>query len=75
MLTTGGDNSSTIFAGDLQNGAGTLGITKIGSGTMTLSGTANSYTGATLVSGGTLNVNGSIASSSLLTVASGARLR
>lgn len=74
VLTTGGDNSSTIFAGDLQNGAGTLGITKIGSGTMTLSGTANSYTGATLVSGGTLNVNGSIASSSLLTVASGARL-
>ena len=36
-----------------QNGGGTLGLTKIGSGTMTLGG-ANTYSGATTVSAGTL---------------------
>ena len=50
-LSAGGNNTSTTFSGVLQNG--TLGLTKTGTGTMTLSG-ANTYSGATTVSAGTL---------------------
>ena len=52
------------------SGNGTL--TKLGSGTVTLSG-ANTYTGATLVSAGKLLVNGSLADSAV-TVGSGGTL-
>jgi autotransporter-associated beta strand protein len=74
ILTVGGDNTSTVFSGvytDFQpaNGAG---LTKIGTGTMTLTG-ANTYTGPTTVIGGTLVVNGSIAGSGT-TVNAGATL-
>ncbi|MCL2041064.1 MAG: autotransporter-associated beta strand repeat-containing protein [Bacteroidales bacterium] len=55
-----GDNSST-FAGKI---SGTGGISKSGSGTLTLTG-ANSYTGATTINAGTLalGTNGTIANS------------
>jgi autotransporter-associated beta strand protein len=75
-LTTGADNSSTAFSGVISNGTAlnlTLGLTKVGTGTMTLSGN-NTYTGATTVNAGTLSVNGSIASSSLTTVNAGGTL-
>src|SRR5579871_258272 len=49
-LTTGGDNTSTTFAGSI---TGTGSVTKAGIGTFTLTGT-NSYTGGTTISGGTL---------------------
>ena len=52
-LTTGGNNSSTDFSGIIY-GAG--GITKVGSGTFTLSG-ANTYTGTTTVSAGVLSIS------------------
>ncbi len=57
-LTTGNDNTSTDFSGIIN---GTGGLSKVGTGTQTLSG-ANTYTGATTVNGGSLFVDGSVAS-------------
>ena len=58
-LATGGDNTSTSYAGII---SGSGGLTKNGTGTQTLTG-ANSYNGATTVAAGTLRVNGSTAAS------------
>jgi fibronectin-binding autotransporter adhesin len=44
------------FSGSLVNGAGTLGLNKVGAGTLTLTG-ANTYTGATQITGGSLILN------------------
>jgi autotransporter-associated beta strand protein len=52
QLNVGADGTSTLFAGAI-NGAGNL--VKIGSGTLTLTG-SNSFTGATGVMGGTLQI-------------------
>jgi autotransporter-associated beta strand protein len=68
-LTTGNDNTSTTFSGGISGGGG---LTKIGSGALTLSG-SSSYSGATAVNAGTLIVNGAIANSAV-TVNSGATL-
>ncbi len=56
-LTVGGDNSSTTFASNL---TGTGGLTKVGTGTFTLT-QANAFTGATTVSAGTLAFNAAAA--------------
>lgn len=50
-LTTGGDNSSTSYAGVI---SGTGSLTKEGTGTFTLTG-ANTYSGGTIVNAGTLS--------------------
>ncbi len=52
-LNTGGNNASTLFSGIVSDSAGTLSLTKSGTGTMTLTG-ANTYDGATSVAAGTL---------------------
>jgi autotransporter-associated beta strand protein len=58
-LTVGSNNLDTTFAGVIQDGGfggGTRGsLTKIGTGTLTLTG-ANTYTGGTVVNEGTLKV-------------------
>lgn len=63
-LTVGSSNATTTFGG-AANGSG--GLTKVGTGTLTLAGT-NTYTGATTINGGTLLVNGSLAAGSAVSV-------
>jgi uncharacterized protein with beta-barrel porin domain len=55
-LTVGGDNLSTGVSGVISGTSGSL--VKVGTGTMTLSGT-NTYTGSTTVSDGTLAISAS----------------
>ncbi|MEO7101630.1 MAG: autotransporter-associated beta strand repeat-containing protein [Luteolibacter sp.] len=65
-LTTGGDNTSpAAYAGVISGTGGAL--TKIGTGTLTLTGT-NTYTGNTTVNAGKLVVNGNSSTSVLTTV-------
>ena len=69
LLTTGGDGTSTTFAGVI---SGTGGLVKAGGGAFALTG-INTYSGPTSVAEGTLVVNGSIANT-VVTVADGAAL-
>ena len=69
-LTTGGNNLSSLFSGLVE---GTGGVTKTGTGTLTLSG-ANTYLQGTLVSDGALvvaNSSGSATGGGIVAVNSG----
>lgn len=72
VLVVGSNDGSGSFSGSLQNGTGTLGLTKTGTGTQTLSG-VNTYTGATSINAGSMIVNGSLGNSAV-NVAAGADL-
>ena len=79
-LVVGGNHRSTDVSGVIADfdpcGCGPMGpgsLEKVGTGTLTLSGT-NTYTGLTLVNEGTLLVTGSIASSAIVMVDNGATL-
>ena len=74
-LVVGGNNTSTEVSGVISDGCGCFpgDLEKVGTGTLTLSGT-NTYTGTTFVNGGTLLVTGSIASSFGVVVDNGATL-
>jgi uncharacterized protein with beta-barrel porin domain len=64
-LTVGGNQTSTVFSGVIQDGGGSGGtggsLTKVGAGALTLT-RDNTYTGSTIVDGGSLIVDGSISS-------------
>ena len=74
-LIVGNNNASSVFGGVIQNGSSMLALTKIGTGTLTLTGN-NTYTGNTTVSAGTLALSGSgsISNTSTITLAAGAML-
>ncbi|MBN8458065.1 MAG: autotransporter-associated beta strand repeat-containing protein [Verrucomicrobia bacterium] len=78
-VLTLGENSTALqsysFGGTITDGASSVGLTKTGLGTQTLTG-ANTYTGNTTINGGTLAVGsgGSISGSSTITIAAGATL-
>ncbi len=61
------NNSDALFSGSILDATSgrVLGLTKAGSGTLTLSG-ANSYSGLTTVSNGTLIVSGAISNSTVV---------
>ncbi len=59
-LTVGNTGDGDTFSGTIDNGSGTVGLSKIGGGTEIITGTSNTNTGATLVSAGTLDVNGTL---------------
>ena len=74
-LTAGGNNASTAYSGIL---GGSGGLSKTGTGNLTLSN-VNSYSGATTISSGTMTLStagnsGVLVNTNLLTVGSGATL-
>ena len=73
ILATGGNNTNTNFSGVIQNGAVGLALTKVGTGTFTLSG-VNSFTGTTTLAGGALNLGsaGALGGGGSVTFAGGA---
>ena len=68
-LNVGSNSQDCVFDGVIQKGAGTVALTKTGTGVLTLNN-VNTYTGSTTVSQGTLSVGGSI-SSSAVTISGG----
>jgi autotransporter-associated beta strand protein len=78
-FTVGNNDQTSTFSGVIKNTAGTLALTKTGTGTLTLSG-ANTYSGATNISGGTLSLDNAgsstprLANTSTINVNSGGTL-
>ena len=56
LVFTGSSASDGVYGGTIQNGVGTLGLTKQGAGTLTLTG-SNTYLGMTTVEGGVLSAS------------------
>ncbi len=54
-LTIGNNNGAGTFTGVIENSSGTLALTKVGTGIISLTA-ANTYSGTTTISGGTLSV-------------------
>ena len=72
VITVGSDNTSTSYGGTLidGNGGASLALTKIGGGTLTLTGN-NSFSGGTIVSNGTLRVDGGFSGPGAVVVSGG----
>lgn len=79
VLTVGGNNQTANFTGALNSTSGSLGVTKIGTGTQTLGGTGITFGGALNVNNGRLVLNEATAfangaSTTSLNIATGATL-
>jgi autotransporter-associated beta strand protein len=55
-LIVGDNNATSTFDGTISQGTGALSLTKVGTGTLTLTGSNNINTGATNIQNGTLSV-------------------
>ncbi len=64
----GGNNQSTEFDGVIEDGADTVALTEVGTGTQTLGG-ENTYTGGTTITQGTLRGSGSSFGTGSITLA------
>jgi autotransporter-associated beta strand protein len=73
-LRVGNNNATSTYAGRIADEVGQVALTKIGTGTLTISGASNTYTGPTTISAGTLSLGstGSIGTSATITVNGGA---
>ena len=70
-LTVGANNASTTYSGALLDGGAGATLTKVGTGTLTLSGT-NNYSGLTTVSNGTVIISPNYVAGGSVTVNEGA---
>ena len=73
----GAVNQNSTFNGRIGDGEGASALSKVGTGTLTLTGVNNNYSGGTVVNAGTLLVNngtGTGAGSGAVTIASGGTL-
>ncbi len=69
------DGQNVTIGNAISNGASIGALTKQGSGTLTLSNSANTYTGDTIVEAGTLSISHAfLADSSTVSIASGAQI-
>ncbi len=70
VIAVGAFDQTSTFGGNIGDAAGTTGLTKTGTGTLTLSGN-NTFSGATTISQGTLSMgsNTGLSASSTLTIA------
>ncbi len=75
ILSIGNHNTGSTYDGIIQNTTGTVALTKIGSGTIILSGT-NNYNGATNINNGILSLTNAfgLGNSSAISVANGGAL-
>ena len=69
VMSIGALNTNTTYSGSIvQNSGRQIGVAKVGTGTLTISGNGNTYTGGTTVTAGTLLVNGTIVGNTTVTV-------
>jgi autotransporter-associated beta strand protein len=75
LIVGNGDNGGGNYSGVISNGTGTVALSKVGAGTITLTG-SNTFTGATTISGGALALagTGSLNGSQTISIAQGAVL-